>query len=116
MLDSNPSINMPKFLYHFTSLNGLTAILRAGHIALSESNLNIREGNCGVVWLTSSPDSNNHGLEISDTLPAAYNKTKVRIALPITIPTNNGLNGAVVKEWKKLQRYSHCYCRSRGKL
>lgn len=76
------SIEMPEVLYHFTSLNGLTAILQAGHIALSESNLNTRVGNCGVVWLTSSPDAKNHGLAISDALPVAYDKTKVRITLP----------------------------------
>lgn len=81
-MKNNLSIEAPEVLFHFTSLNGLTAILQAGHIDLSESNLNIREGNCGVVWLTSSPDSKNHGLEISDALPAAYDKTKVRIALP----------------------------------
>lgn len=43
----------PEVLYHFTSPVGLSAILHAGHIALTESNLNIREGNCGVIWLTS---------------------------------------------------------------
>lgn len=69
MPDGISNINKPKVLYHFTSLHGLTAILRAGHIALTESNLNFREGNCGVVCLTSSPDSNNHGLETSDALP-----------------------------------------------
>lgn len=55
-----PQINRPNVLYHFTSLHGLTAILQAEHIALSESNLNVREGNCGVVWLTSSPDVKDH--------------------------------------------------------
>lgn len=72
----------PEALYHFTSPSGLSAILCAGYIALTESNLNIREGNCGVVWLTSLPESTNHGLKFDETLPHEYNKTGIRITLP----------------------------------
>ena len=72
----------PDVLYHFTSLFGLTAILRSGCIALTESNLNIGEGNCGVIWLTSSPSPINHGLKFDDTVPAEHDKTSIRITLP----------------------------------
>jgi len=72
----------PNMLYHFTSLMWLSAILRTGHIALTESNLNTREGNCGVVWLTSSPDSENHGLKFDKNIPAEFDKTTIRISLP----------------------------------
>lgn len=68
--------------YHFTSLIGLSAILQARHISLTESNLNIREGNYGLVWLTTSPDSFNHGLKFDNTIPAEYDKTSVRITHP----------------------------------
>ena len=72
----------PKILYHFTSSAYLTAILRVGYLTLSESNLNIRDGNCDVVWLTSSPDPANHGLKFDNTTPAEYDKTSIRISLP----------------------------------
>lgn len=72
----------PKMLYHFTSPVNLSEILRAKRILLSESNLNIREGNCGVVWLTSSPDSNNHGLKFAADVPTEIDKTIIRISLP----------------------------------
>ena len=74
--------NKPDVLYHFTSPIGLSAILRSKRIALSDSNLNINEGNCGVVWLTSSPDSKNHGLKFDDAIPSALDKTSIRISLP----------------------------------
>jgi uncharacterized protein YdhG (YjbR/CyaY superfamily) len=73
---------MPEKIYHFTSPAGLAAILRSGCISLSESNLNIREGNCGVVWLTSSPNPANHGLKFDNSIPAQYDKTSIRISLP----------------------------------
>ena len=73
---------MPEILYHFTSPVGFSAILRSKYIALTESNLNTREGNCGVVWLTSSRDSHNHGLKFDDTIPAEIDKTSIRISLP----------------------------------
>ena len=72
----------PEVLYHFTSPVGLSAILHTGHIALTESNLNIREGNCGVVWLTSSSEPLNHGLKFDDATSAEHDKTTIRIALP----------------------------------
>ena len=72
----------PDALYHFTSPIGLSAILHARHIALTESNLNIREGNCGVVWLTSSPTPASHGLKFDDTIPAEHDKTSIRLTLP----------------------------------
>lgn len=72
----------PEVLYHFTSPVGLSAILHAGHIALTESNLNIREGNCGVIWLTSSSEPLNHGLKFDDATSAEHDKTTIRIALP----------------------------------
>ena len=72
----------PEILYHFTSPLGLSAILKSKCIALTESNLNIRDGNCGVVWLTSSPDPVNHGLKFDHTTPAEYDKTGIRISLP----------------------------------
>lgn len=75
------ALTTPKYLYHFTSPIGLASILRSGHITLAESNLNIREGNCGVVWLTSSPDSQNHGLKFDDAIPAQLDKTSIRISL-----------------------------------
>lgn len=71
----------PDALYHFTSTSGLVGILHTKHIALSESNLNIREGNCGIVWLTSSPEPVNHGLKFNDSIPSEHDKTCVRIAL-----------------------------------
>ena len=79
----------PDILYHFTSPIGLSAILRSGHIALTESNLNIREGNCGVVWLTSTPDPKNHGLRFADAIPAELDKTSIRISLPYKKPFKN---------------------------
>lgn len=69
----------PEVLYHFTSPAGLSAILRAGYLALSESKLNISYGDSGVVWLTTSPDPMNHGLKFDDTIPAALDKTSIRI-------------------------------------
>ena len=72
----------PDILYHYTSPLGLTAILMSKRIALTESNLNISDGNCGVVWLTSSPDSKNHGLKFDNAIPAEYDKTSIRISLP----------------------------------
>lgn len=72
----------PKGIYHFTSPLGLSAILSAGHISLTESNLNIRNGNRGVVWLTSSPESTGHGLKFSDAIPAELDKMCIRITLP----------------------------------
>ena len=73
---------MDGILYHFTSPLFLSSILISKYIALTESNLNISDGNCGVVWLTSSPDSNNHGLKFDKSLPAEYDKTRIRITLP----------------------------------
>lgn len=75
--------DVPKVLYHFTSPMGLSAILHSGQITLTESNLNIREENCGVVWLTSSPEAMNHGLKFNNSIPAEYDKTSIRITLPI---------------------------------
>jgi len=72
----------PEIIYHFTSPLGLSAILRSRYITLTESNLNIREGNCGVVWLTSSPDVKNHGLKFDENIPAELDKTSIRISLP----------------------------------
>jgi len=80
----------PEILYHFTNLVGLSAILSTRHISLTESNLNIRDGNCGVVWLTSSPDSKNHGLKFDNTIPVELDKTIIRIAL---------LNKPSFKQW-----------------
>ena len=74
-------IDKPKTLYHFTSPVGFMAILYGKNLALTESNLNIREGNCGVVWLTSSPDPKNHGLKFDSNIPAQYDKTLIRISL-----------------------------------
>ena len=71
----------PEVLYHFTSSVHLTAILQSGYIALSESNLGIREGNRGVVWLTSSPEPENHGLKFDDSIPAELDKTRIRLAV-----------------------------------
>ena len=78
------SKRVPEILYHFTSSVGLSAILRTKRISLTDSNLNIREGNCGVVWLTCSPDSKNHGLKFDHTVPAEYDKTRIRISIPYT--------------------------------
>ena len=72
----------PEAIYHFTSFAGLSAILRTKHIALTESNLNNRENNNGVVWLTSSPDPVNHGLKFDNTIPAEHDKTRIRIMIP----------------------------------
>ena len=72
----------PNMLYHFTSPIGLSAILRSRHISLTESNLNTSHGNCGVVRLTSSPDSSNHGLKFGNNVPAEFDKTTIRITLP----------------------------------
>lgn len=82
----------PDILYHFTSSVGLSAILCAKYIALTESNLNTREGNCGVVWLTSSPDPANHGLKFDGAIPAEHDKTSIRITLP---------NKETFKQWDK---------------
>ena len=73
---------IPEIIYHFTSPVGLAEILWSRYISLTESNLNIREGNCGVVWLTSSPDPKNNGLKFDDAIPAQYDKTSIRISLP----------------------------------
>jgi uncharacterized protein YdhG (YjbR/CyaY superfamily) len=56
--------------------------LRSGCISLTESNLNLPEGNCGVVWLTTSPDVENHGLKFGNAISAALDKTSIRITLP----------------------------------
>jgi len=72
----------PNMLYHFTSPIGLSAILRSRCISLTESNLNTSHGNCGVVWLTSSPGSENHGLKFDNSIPAEFDKTTIRITLP----------------------------------
>ena len=82
----------PEILYHFTNLVGLSAILSARHISLTESNLNIHDGNCGVVWMTSSPDSKNHGLKFDSTIPVELDKTVIRIAL---------LNKPSFKQWNE---------------
>jgi uncharacterized protein YdhG (YjbR/CyaY superfamily) len=72
----------PEVLYHFTSLAGLSAILCAEQIALTDSNLNSRENSGGVVWLTSSPAPTNHGLKFDNEIPAEHDKTRIRITLP----------------------------------
>ena len=41
-----------EIVYHFTSPHGLASILQSGYISLTESNLNVRNGNKSVVWLT----------------------------------------------------------------
>ena len=82
MPDRKTSIDKPEVLYHFTSPVGLSAILCAKYIELTKSNLNIRECNCGVVWLTTSLDPINHGLKFDDTIPAGYDKTSIRVTLP----------------------------------
>ena len=82
----------PKVVYHFTSPLWLLSILISKFIALTESNLNTPDGNCGVVWLTSSPDSNNHGLKFDKSLPVEYVKTRIRITLP---------HKATFKHWDK---------------
>lgn len=74
-------LTKPDMLYHFTSPMHLTAILQSGRLALSDSNLNIKSGGCGVVWLTSSPAPENHGLRFDDAIPAELDKTKIRITL-----------------------------------
>ncbi len=76
------SIRNPEVLYHFTSPVGLAVILHTKHIALTESNLNIREGNCTVVWLTSSQSPENNGLEYDNNTHTEYDKMSLRITLP----------------------------------
>jgi uncharacterized protein YdhG (YjbR/CyaY superfamily) len=71
----------PEVLYHLTSSVHLTAILQSGYIALSESNLGTREGNRDVVWLTSSPEPENHGLKFDDSIPAELDKTRIRLTV-----------------------------------
>ncbi|GHU90465.1 hypothetical protein FACS1894202_10300 [Clostridia bacterium] len=71
----------PDTLYHFTSPTHLAAILQSGRLALTDSNLNISVGGCGVVWLTTSPDPENHGLRFDDAIPAELDKTKIRITV-----------------------------------
>lgn len=82
MPDQKARTETPKILYHYTSPIGLSAILHSKHIALTESNLNTRKGNCAVVWLTSSPSPLSHGLKLNDTLPSEYDKMSIRITLP----------------------------------
>ena len=74
-------IEKPKIIYHYTSSFGLSAILRSGHIGITESNLNTIDGNCGVVWLTSSPEAMNHGLKFDESIPSEHDKTHIRISL-----------------------------------
>jgi uncharacterized protein YdhG (YjbR/CyaY superfamily) len=81
-VEKSKKISKPEILYHFTSLVYLTAILRAGYLDLSGSNLNIGYGDSDVVWLTSSPNPMNHGLKFDDTIPTEYDKTSIRISLP----------------------------------
>jgi hypothetical protein len=69
----------PAVLYHFTSLHNLVMILHAGHLALSGSNLNAAVSNVDVVWLTSSPFRNNHGLGETDN--AIFDKQQIRITV-----------------------------------
>ena len=71
----------PEVLYHFTSPVALPSILRTGYLALSESNLNTSYCNCGVVWLTTSPDPANHGLKFDSTIPAEMDKASIRISV-----------------------------------
>jgi uncharacterized protein YdhG (YjbR/CyaY superfamily) len=59
----------------------LTQILGAGYIALTESNLNTLVGNCGVVWLTDSPQSEGHGLLFDPNIPVDLDKTRIRMTV-----------------------------------
>lgn len=106
-------VNKPKILYHFTSPVGLSAILRSRHISLTESNLNIREGNCGVVWLTSSPNAANHGLKFDNTIPVELDKTSIRISLPYQASFTHWDGWSDSKGMDKAYKEAHgaCLCR-----
>ena len=82
MSNYSGKIKTPETLYHYTSPFGLAGILQSRYIALTERNPNIRESNCGVIWLTSSPDAKNHGLKFDDAIPNQLDKTIIRISLP----------------------------------
>lgn len=69
----------PEVVYHFTSPHNLVAILKLGYLAVSGSNLNIAKGNVDVVWLTTSPMPQNHGL--GETENMVFNKKIIRITV-----------------------------------
>ena len=66
-------------IYHFTSLKNIALILRSGHLAPSGSNLNIAKGNVNIVWLTSAPSPENHGL--GGCKGATLDKKTIRITI-----------------------------------
>jgi hypothetical protein len=71
----------PEGIYHFIASRHLVDILRSGCIGLTESNLNIAEWNCGVVWLATFFASLNHGLKFDANVPSEIDKTTVRITI-----------------------------------
>lgn len=64
-------------LYHFTSLNHLSAICRYGlTVGDVPTDLYLNKGRCGV-WLTSSEQAQGHGLD------GIYDKTRFRLTVEL---------------------------------
>ena len=85
------NVNDPKVLYHFTCSVNLSAIMQTGFINLTASNYSIDDLSLfPVVWLTSSPTPNNHGLSFNEKMPVELNKTRIRFTIR---------NRPFIKQW-----------------
>jgi len=77
--------SMPKqneVLYHYTCPHYVEAILDAGYINTTASNLGLDKANLyPVVWLADSPSPDNLGLFSSSKIPDELDKTFVRITV-----------------------------------
>jgi uncharacterized protein YdhG (YjbR/CyaY superfamily) len=72
----------PQVLYHYTNLFSIDHIFGSGYLRLTASNHDFANPNLyPVVWLTSSPMPDNHGLVFDDGMPDALIKNRIRIAI-----------------------------------
>jgi uncharacterized protein YdhG (YjbR/CyaY superfamily) len=72
----------PQRLYHYTNLFSINHIFRSGNLSLTASNHDLANPDLyPVVWLTSSPSPENHGLVFDKQMPDDLIKNRIRITL-----------------------------------
>ena len=73
---------MADILYHFTCRANLDSIAKSNCLELSMSNFDLNSLSLHpVVWLTSLPTADNHGLKFNDSIPWDLDKTRYRFTV-----------------------------------